>query len=69
LDVPKAQLPTADEAWVEYRATPVYGLAIWLATLSTDSYQSYEISRTLSDRFAAAFVELDTLSALSAIGA
>lgn len=64
LEVPKDQLPTAEEAWLKYRAAPAYGLAIWLSTLGTDGWQSREISLTLAQRFAAAFVELDCLSVL-----
>ncbi len=69
LTVPEAQRPTAEQVWLWYRATPAYGLAIWLSTLGTDGYQSQEISLTLAQRFASAFVELDTLSALDALGA
>jgi len=69
LEIPKDQLPSADEVWLRYRTTPAYGLAIWLSTLGTDGYQSKEVSLALSQRFASAFVELDTLSALASIGA
>lgn len=68
LDVPEAERPSAEAAWLEYRATPVYGLAIWLSTLGTDGWQSRDICLSLSQRYAAAFVELDSLDALKAIG-
>lgn len=69
LDVPDDQRPSAEAAWLEYRATPVYGLAIWLSTLGTDGWQSREVCQALAERYAAAFVELGSLSALEAIGA
>jgi len=68
LVVPKSQLPSSEEAWHIYRTTPAYGLAIWLSTLGTDGWQSHEISRTLSRRFAVAFTELDCLGALQEAG-
>jgi Ecdysteroid kinase-like family len=61
LQVPEEQRPSAAEVWTRYRATPIYGLAIWLSTLGTDGWQPKEISLTLSQRFASAFLELDTL--------
>jgi Phosphotransferase enzyme family len=67
LEVPQDQLPTVEQAWLQYRAAPAYGLAIWLSTLGTDGWQSREISLTLAQRFAAAFVELDSLSVLHQI--
>ncbi|HEY6131095.1 MAG TPA: phosphotransferase [Halioglobus sp.] len=67
LEVPREQLPTAEQAWLQYRSTPAYGLAIWLSTLGTDGWQSREISLTLAQRFAAAFVELDSLAALQTV--
>jgi aminoglycoside phosphotransferase (APT) family kinase protein len=69
LEVPKGDLPSAEEAWTTYRTTPIYGLTIWLSTLGTDGWQPHEISRALVDRFAAAFVELGALAALDAVGA
>jgi hypothetical protein len=47
--------------------TPAYGLAIWLSTLGTDGYQRHDISLELAARYAAAFVELETLDALTAL--
>jgi hypothetical protein len=66
LEVPRVEHPRQDQVWLRYRATPAYGLPIWLSTLGTDGYQSHEISFALAQRFASAFVELDTVSALSA---
>lgn len=64
LQVPAAERPSSDEAWQCYRTTPAYGLAIWLSTLGTDGWQSRDVSMALVRRFASAFVELDTPSAL-----
>ncbi|HTZ70121.1 MAG TPA: phosphotransferase [Acetobacteraceae bacterium] len=64
LDVPDAQRPSAAEAWLRYRASAAYGLAIWLSTLGTDGYQRREVSLALAKRFTAAFLELGTLNAL-----
>lgn len=69
LQVPEEQRPSAEEAWLWYRASPAYGLAVWLSTLGTDSYQTREISLALALRYAAAFVELDTPSALAELEA
>jgi hypothetical protein len=61
--------PTADEAWLRYRASAAYGLAIWLSTLGTDGYQPRDVSLALAQRYGAAFVELDTPGALAALDA
>jgi hypothetical protein len=64
LRVPEDQRPTTTQIWNRYRATPAYGLPIWLSTLGAGSYQSREICLRLCERFAAAFTELDTVHAL-----
>jgi aminoglycoside phosphotransferase (APT) family kinase protein len=64
LDVPGPERPSREAAWREYRSSPAYGLAIWLSTLGSDGWQRPEVSLTLSERFAAAFVELDSDEAL-----
>jgi Phosphotransferase enzyme family len=69
LDVPDSERPSAEQAWLHYRSTPAYGLAIWLSTLGSDGYQSREVSLALARRYSSAFVELDTLSALASMGA
>ena len=66
LTVPRAQQPSAAQIWQRYRTTPAYGLPIWLSTLGTDGYQSRAVSTALAQRFATAFVELDTAAALDA---
>jgi hypothetical protein len=40
----------------------------WLSTLGTDGYQTREVSLALAERFAAAFVDLDTPAALAELG-
>ena len=65
LSVPKGERPSREQAWERYRATPAYGLGIWLSTLGADGYQSRQVSTALVQRFAAAFVELDTERALA----
>lgn len=64
LDVPTDEKPSAAQMWRRYRATPAYGLAIWLSTLGTDGWQSPAISLALAQRYAQAFVDLDTHAAL-----
>src|SRR3546814_14254440 len=68
LEVPIATCPSPDALWLHYRASAAYGLAIWLSTLGTDGSQSRAISLALAQRYAAAFVELDTVSALAQPG-
>lgn len=68
LDVPESERPSLECAWRTYRATPAYGLAVWLSTLGTDGYQSLDVSTTLARRYASAFVELDTIAALRELG-
>jgi len=69
LDVPSIERPSASEAWLRYRTTPAYGLAIWLSTLGTDGWQTREVSMALAERYASAFVDLETMLALDAMDA
>ena len=56
-------------AWM-YRASVAHGLAIWIATLSGgDAWQRPEICLAFAQRYAAAFVDLDTRAALDSITA
>jgi hypothetical protein len=57
----------SDGGWLWYRASPAYGLPIWLSTLGTDGYQAHDVSRELVARYAAALVELETPGALAAL--
>lgn len=65
LDVPEAERPTAEEAWRWFRASPPYGLAIWVTTGAEDKYQAPEVCAALASRFGQAFVDLDTPAVLS----
>lgn len=69
LDLPDGQRPAPEAMWTEYRATPAYGLAVWLSTLGTDGWQRPEISQALVARYARAFVDLATPDALISLGA
>lgn len=65
LDLPAAERPSGEEAWLRYRASVAHGLATWLATAADDGgWQRPEVSMTLAQRYASAFVELDTPAAL-----
>jgi aminoglycoside phosphotransferase (APT) family kinase protein len=68
LSLPADDMPSADEVWLRYRGSVAHGLAIWMATLSGgDAWQGAEICLALAQRYAAAFVDLDTRGALDAI--
>jgi hypothetical protein len=67
LDLPDAQRPDFAEAWLRFRASPAYGLAIWVTTGAEDGYQAPEICQALSQRFGSAFVDLDTPSAIEGL--
>jgi aminoglycoside phosphotransferase (APT) family kinase protein len=70
LSLPNDEIPTADEIWLRYRASVAHGLAIWIATLSGgDAWQRPEICLAFAQRYAAAFVDLDTRAALDSITA
>lgn len=69
LDVPEDQRPTAEEAWLRYRASQAYGLGVWLATLGADTgAQTRQVCLALCERYATAFVELATAEALTSLG-
>ncbi|MFM5907476.1 MAG: phosphotransferase [Novosphingobium sp.] len=65
LGLTKDQTPTWDDAWLRYRQSPAYGLAIWLSTLGTDGWQPHEISRALNERYGAAFDDHGTATLLA----
>ncbi|MGE2728723.1 oxidoreductase family protein [Mycolicibacterium vaccae] len=68
LELPASELPGREDIWLRYRASVAHGLAIWIATLSGgDAWQSADICLALAQRYAAAFVDLETRDALSAI--
>jgi hypothetical protein len=64
LDLPDDERPTVEEIWLRYRASVTHGLALWLATASSDTWQRPDVSLALAQRYAAAFVDLDTPDAL-----
>ena len=68
LEVPARDRPSTEEARLRYRASAAYGLAIWLSTLGTDGWQRPEVCLALAERYAAAFVELETVPALARLG-
>jgi hypothetical protein len=69
LDLPADEKPTAEDIWLRYRASVAHGLAIWMATLSGgDAWQRADICLAFAQRYAAAFVDLDTRAALAALG-
>lgn len=55
------------DAWLWYRASAAYGLAIWLSTAGSDGYQSREVSLALARRFAQAAVDLDAMQAIAVL--
>jgi len=67
LDVPRDVKPSSEEAWLRYRSTPAYGLAVWLGTASSSEYQSHSVCANLVSRFATAFLDLETHQAISAL--
>ncbi|MGZ5363780.1 MAG: phosphotransferase [Mycobacterium sp.] len=70
LDLPADELPSTDEVWLRYRASVAHGLAIWMATLSGgDAWQGADICLALAQRYSAAFVDLQTRTALDVISA
>lgn len=69
LSLPEGAPPSREDMWLQYRASPIYGLCVWLATLGADGWQRNEICLPLSQRYAAAFVEHDGPAAIAEIEA
>ena len=68
LQLPEADMPTAQDIWLGYRASVAHGLAIWMATLSGgDAWQRADICLAFAQRYGAAFVDLQTREALDTI--
>jgi len=69
LALPDDEMPTTDDIWLRYRASVAHGLTLWLCTASSDGglWQRIEVAVTLAQRYAAAYADLDTPSALSDI--
>lgn len=53
-------VPSWESAWSRYRATPAFGLATWLHTLSFATLQPAEACVSMLDRFAVAYDDLET---------
>jgi hypothetical protein len=64
LGLPAEELPTREEIWLRYRASVAHGLAIWLATFSYEGWQRPEVCLALVQRYATAFVDLDSGAAI-----
>jgi len=69
LGLPDDEQPTRAETWLRYRASAAHGLALWMATAASDTWQRPVVSRTLAQRYAAAFVDLETIGAISELTA
>lgn len=68
LRLPDAEMPTAQDIWLGYRASVAHGLAIWIATLSGgDAWQRPDICLAFAQRYSAAFVDLETPQALDTL--
>lgn len=67
LDLPSDERPSADEAFLRYRASASHGLALWLSTLSAPGWQAREVSLSLAQRYSVAFVDLDSRTAVAAV--
>jgi len=67
LELPADELPSSDDVWLRYRSSTAHGLAVWLVTAASD-WQRFEVSLALSQRYAAAFVDLDAIAAIAALG-
>lgn len=57
--------PGVDQGWTRYRATPAFGLATWLHTLSAGSLQPVDVCLTTLRRFATAYIDLETHQSLA----
>jgi hypothetical protein len=68
LQVPSGERPSREEVWLRYRASNAYGLGIWLSTLGSEGYQRREVSLCLTERYASAFADWESLAALDRLG-
>jgi aminoglycoside phosphotransferase (APT) family kinase protein len=68
LELSTHEMPSPEDVLLRYRASVAHGLAIWMATLSGgDAWQRPDICVALAQRYAAAFIDLDTRAAIAAI--
>lgn len=58
--------PLLSDAFALYRATPAFGLATWLHTLSFNSFQPVATCHATIERFATAYADLEADRALDA---
>jgi thiamine kinase-like enzyme len=65
LELPADECPTLEQVWLRYRASVAHGLALWLATAASNTWQRPEVSMALAQRYSTAFVDLDTPSAIN----
>lgn len=66
LGLPAAELPSADEIWLRYRASVAHGLTLWLCTASAgELWQRPDIALALAQRYSAAYEDLRTADALA----
>jgi hypothetical protein len=69
LELPAAELPSAKEIWLRYRASVAHGLTLWLATASAgELWQRPDIALALAQRYSAAYEDLQTAEALAELG-
>ena len=68
LDLPAGERPSLDDVWLRYRASVIHGLTLWLATAASN-WQRPEVSLALAERYAHAFVDLDTRAAIEELTA
>jgi Ser/Thr protein kinase RdoA (MazF antagonist) len=64
LELGTDEQPSSEDVWLRYRASTAHGLALWLVTAASD-WQRLEVSLALSERYAAAFVDLDAAAAVN----
>ena len=66
LELPAAELPSADEIWLRYRASVAHGLTLWLCTASAgELWQRPDIALALAQRYSAAYEDLQTAAAIA----
>lgn len=60
LELSADERPTRDDVWLRYRASVAHGLALWLATAASDTWQRPAVSLALAERYATAWVDLES---------
>jgi aminoglycoside phosphotransferase (APT) family kinase protein len=63
LELPAAEQPSVEDVWLRYRASTAHGLTMWLVTAASD-WQRLDVSLTLAERYAAAYIDLDSSAAI-----